>query len=49
MNLKNLGLVNYDPGIKGQPYVVKDGNLITGRDPESSELFGLEMVKALKE
>lgn len=47
--LKNLGLVNYDPGIKGQPYVVKDGNLITGRDPESSELFGLEMAKALKE
>lgn len=47
--LRNIGLVNYDGGIKGKPYVVVDGNLITGRDPESSELFGLAMLKAIKE
>ena len=45
--LKKLGQVNFDPGQKDQPYVVIDGNLITGRDPISSKLFGETVVSAL--
>lgn len=45
--LKNMGLVDYDPGEKDKPFVVIDGNLITGRDPMSATLFGKEVVKKL--
>ena len=46
--LKFLGKVNYITGEKGKPHVIVDGNLITGRDPISSELFGKTVVNALK-
>lgn len=45
--LIKLGRVRYSPGIKGQPHVVVDKNLITGRDPISSTLFAKTVVKAL--
>lgn len=35
-------------GPKGKPHVVRDGNLITGQNPASSEGVAKEMVKALK-
>jgi putative intracellular protease/amidase len=46
--LVQLGKVNYSAGVKGQPHVVVDGNLITGRDPISSELFARTVVNNLK-
>lgn len=46
--LKVLGKTNFDPGLAGQPHVVVDGNLITGRDPESAELFAKTIVKVLR-
>lgn len=46
--LEKVGQVSYDPGIEGTPYVVVDKNLITGRDPISSKLFGETVVSALK-
>lgn len=45
--LRQLGRVNYDAGEKSQPKVVVDGNLITGRDPISSQLFGETVAKQL--
>ncbi len=47
--LRTLGRVHYDPGVKGQPHVVTDGRLITGRDPESSTLFGETVARVLQE
>lgn len=47
--LRELGKVKYDGGDPNQPYVVIDGNLITGRDPMSAQLFGETMVKVLKQ
>ena len=46
--LVQMGKVKYSPGVKGKPHVVVDGNLITGRDPISSELFALTIVNILK-
>ncbi len=46
--LKTLGQVQYDSGDLTKPYVVEDGNLITGRDPSSSKLFGEVIIKRLK-
>lgn len=46
--LKKVGLLNYDGGTPGKPYVVTDGKLITGRDPISSKLFGETIVTALR-
>ena len=43
--LRNIGKANYDAGEKDKPYVVTDGNLITGRDPISSQLFGEAVAK----
>ena len=34
-----MGKVDYSAGEEDKPYVVVDGNLVTGRDPFSSELF----------
>lgn len=45
--LRSIGKANYDAGEKDKPYVVTDGNLITGRDPLSSELFGKTVAKKL--
>ena len=45
--LRNLGKVDYDPGVADKPYVVVDGNLITGRDPLSAQRFGETMVEQL--
>lgn len=45
--MRNIGQVNFDAGQKDKPYVVVDGNLITGRDPSSAELFGATVVKEL--
>ena len=46
--LVQMGKVNYSAGIEDKPYVVVDGNLITGRDPVSSELFAKTVVDKLK-
>ncbi len=46
--LEVMGGVQYLPGESGKPFVVVDGNLITGRDPISSELFGRTVVEHLK-
>lgn len=45
--LKVMGKVQYFQGIKDQPFVMIDGNLITGRDPLSAELFGKTVVEEL--
>jgi len=45
--LLKMGKVNYDPGEKNKPYVVVDGNLITGRDPSSAVLFGETVARNL--
>ncbi|MBI3552761.1 MAG: DJ-1/PfpI family protein [Elusimicrobia bacterium] len=47
--LRKMGRVNYDPGQKDKPYVVVDGDLITGRDPMSASLFGETVANRLKE
>ena len=47
--LKNLGQVNYSGGIEGEPHVVIDRNLITGRDPLSSKLFAEKIIEKLEE
>ena len=46
--LTKMGEVNYDGGVEGKPYVVVDKNLVTGRDPSSSQLFGETITKLLK-
>lgn len=45
--IKVMGKANYYPGEKNQPFVMVDGNLITGRDPLSAELFGKTVVEEL--
>jgi protease I len=45
--LKTLGQVQYDSGDLTKPYVVEDGNLITGRDPMSAEAFGQAVTNKL--
>ena len=47
--LSRVGLVKYDPGTAGKPYVVTDGKLITGRDPISAKLFGETIAAAMKQ
>ena len=46
--LVQLGKVNYSAGQEGKPHVVVDGNLITGRDQISSELFAITVTEKLK-
>jgi putative intracellular protease/amidase len=46
--LTSLGQVRYGQGDPTKPHVVVDGNLITGRDPESSKLFGETIVDKIK-
>ena len=45
--LKLQGQVNYESGDLSRPHVVEDGNLITGRDPMSSQLFAEKIIKRL--
>ncbi len=45
--LVHLGKVNYSKGDESKPYVVVDGNLITGRDPISSELYAKKIIDYL--
>jgi len=46
--LKKLGLVDYQDGGPQEPGVAQDGHLVTGRNPESAQLFGQKMVEVLK-
>ncbi len=46
--LEQMGKVKYSAGKEESPYVVVDGNLITGRDPISSELFANNVIEKLK-
>lgn len=46
--LRNLGQVKYEAGEAGKPHVVVDGNLITGRDPLSSALFGETVTREIR-
>lgn len=45
--LTKLGKVQYIPGGQREPGVAVDGNLVTGRNPESSVIFGEKMVEVL--
>lgn len=45
--LKKLGRVDYLEGGEKEPGVAQDGNLVTGRNPESAQLFGEKMVEVL--
>lgn len=46
--IRELGEMQYEAGDPKLPHVVIDGNLITGRDPMSSQAFGEAMVKAMQ-
>jgi putative intracellular protease/amidase len=46
--IEKLGQVNYIEGGQKEPGVEVDGNLVTGRNPESSTLFGQKIVELLK-
>lgn len=45
--LRNMGKTNYVDGGRNEPAVEVDGNIITGRNPESSRLFGEKVVDVL--
>ncbi|ODT59460.1 hypothetical protein ABS71_17835 [bacterium SCN 62-11] len=45
--LRQLGQVDYVEGGEKEPGVAQDGLLVTGRNPESSQLFGERMVQVL--
>ena len=45
--LRRTGAVNWTPGAAEDPTVVRDGKLITGRNPAASEPFGKTVVQAL--
>jgi protease I len=47
--LKNLGKVKFVAGGPRDPAVAVDGNLVTGRNPESSKIFGEKIVEVLSE
>lgn len=46
--LKKLGKVRLIEGGAKEPGIAVDGNLVTGRNPESSDLFGAKVVELLK-
>jgi putative intracellular protease/amidase len=46
--LKELGGL-YEKGPDWQPYAVRDGNLITGQNPQSSELVARRVLEALRD
>ena len=43
-----LGRANLIPGGRNEPGVAVDGKLVTGRNPESSKIFGQKVVEVLK-
>lgn len=45
--IKNLGKINYIAGGEKEPGVMVDGNLVTGRNPESSVIFGQKIVEVI--
>ncbi len=45
--LRNLGQVKYISGGQKEPGISIDGNLVTGRNPESSTIFGEAIVNTL--
>jgi putative intracellular protease/amidase len=45
--LTNIGKTNYIPGGRNEPAVQVDGNLVTGRNPESSQIFADKIVEVL--
>lgn len=45
--LRNLGRVNFVSGERNESTAVADGNLVTGRNPESSKAFADLMVKSI--
>jgi putative intracellular protease/amidase len=45
--LTKFGKTNYVQGGRNEPGVAVDGNLITGRNPESSKIFGDKVVEIL--
>ncbi len=45
--MKSLGQIRFVEGRPNEVTTVRDGNLITGRNPQSSQQFADEMVKAL--
>lgn len=47
--LKNLGKVHFVDGKKDEVTAIRDGNLITGRNQQSSQKFAEEIVKAVLE
>lgn len=47
--IKNLGKVHLIEGGVKEPAVAVDGNLVTGRNPESSKLFGEKIVEVLSQ
>ena len=46
--LRKVGEVNFVDGEADDVTVVVDGNLVTGRNPQSSELFGITVLEALQ-
>jgi len=47
--LKRMGRVNFVDGKRDEITVIRDKNLITGRNPQSSQIFAEEMLKAILE
>ena len=45
--LRTLGKVEYVAGGPKEPGVSVDGNLVTGRNPESSTIFGQKIVEVV--
>ncbi len=45
--LTNFGKTNYVQGGRNEAAVEVDGNLVTGRNPESSQIFGDKIVEVL--
>ncbi len=45
--IRGLGKVKYIEGGQKEPAVMVDGNLVTGRNPESSRIFGEKVVEVV--
>lgn len=45
--IRHMGKANYIAGGRNEPGVEVDGNIVTGRNPESSQLFGEKVVEVL--
>ena len=47
--IRTMGKANYVAVGRNEPGVEVDGNIVTGRNPESSQLFGEKIVDVLLE